>query len=134
MITATIKPKRAANPRDNPRLVKRWIVITPAMEVPIDVQVYRASTIGQTQRYAVYADVYIRHGTLQASGTGKAGHASVPYDQQSAAIARAIDAAGVQLWDNGKRLFIDQDGEQGTIQALGAICAALGIAEYRIIN
>ena len=129
MITATIKPKRAANPRDNPRLIVRYLVITPDMQTPIDLYVYRASTIGNTQRFAVYADVYIRHGTLQASGTGKAGSAPVPYDQARAAINAALNNAGIMFYADHLRLF-----EVPIPDAIRALCAALGLTEWRIIQ
>lgn len=123
MITATIKPKRAANPRDNPRLVKRWIVITPTMTTPIDLRVYTAQHLAK--RSAMYADLF----TDVCSGSGKAGSASVPYDQATAAALVAFDASGIQFWRNGARLF-----DLTVPEALRALCAALGIAEYRIIN
>lgn len=129
MITATIKPKRVANPRDNPRLIVRYLVITPDMQTPIDIHVYRASTIGNTQRFAVYADVFIRHGTLQASGTGKAGSAPVPYDQSTAAVNIALNNAGVLYHADQTRLF-----EVPIPDAIRALCATLGLTDWRIIQ
>ena len=129
MIHAKLNPKRAATPKANPRLLARYQVITPTMDVPIDIQVYRASTIGQTQRYAVYADVYIRHGPIQASGSGKAGSAPVPYDQATAAVNRALNAAGVLFYADRLRLF-----EVSIPDAIAAIAPALEIPQYRIIT
>jgi len=129
-LIAKINPKRAASPKPNPRLLQRYQVITPTMDVPIDIQVYRASTIGRTQRYAVYADVYIRHGQISASGSGKAGAVlPVQYDQATAAVNMALNNAGVLLYDDRRRLF-----ELPIEQAIAAICAALSIEVYRVIN
>lgn len=129
MISAKIRPRHAVTPRVNPRLIVRYQVITPDMAVPIDIQVYRASTIGNTQRFAVYADVYIRHGPIVASGTGKAGSAPVPYDQARVAINTALNNAGVLFYADRLRLF-----DAFIPEAIDALCAALGIETYRIIN
>jgi len=124
MTHAKLRPRHAANPRDNPHLIKRWIVITPDMQTPVDLRVYTAQHLAK--RSAVYADLF----TDICSGSGKAGYAKeTPYDQQTAAALRAFDAAGVQFWRGHTRQF-----DLSIPDALRALCAAMGIETYRIIN
>ena len=122
-------PRLAVNPRDNPRLIRRYLVITPDMLVPIDCRVYRANTAHDSQRAAVYADIWIQHGQVECSGSGKAGSAPMPYDQSSAAVDRAIAAAGITLHEGDRRAFCTH-----IPTALAALADALGLTQYRIIT
>lgn len=90
----------------------------------------------------VYASVWVHSPEFWISGTGRAG--GYGYHKESAAVAEALDSAGIKLFgsayhgrqevDMEKEAYIHGVGDAAIDLALLAIGAALGYKEFYIIK
>ena len=114
----------AVNYGDKKELIKTFNLITDELKEIITVRCYMGRSTGAS---AVYAAIWVNCGSIYTSGKGKAG--GYGYHKVSAAIAAAIESAGITL---------DTDiygvGDGAICAALKAIARALGFSNVLIVE
>ena len=109
---------------DNKELIRTYNVVTDALKEIITVRCYMGRSSSAS---VVYASIWINAHGIHTSGKGQAG--GYGYDKTSAAIAEAIESAGITL-DTG----ISGVGDCAIREALKAIARALGFSNVLIVE
>ena len=115
----------AVNYGDKKELIKTFNVVTDELKEIITVRCYIMGRSAGAS--AVYASVWINTSEVHTSGKGKAG--GYGYHKESAAVAEAIESAGITL-DTG----ISGVGDCAIREALKAIARALGFSNVLIVE
>ena len=114
----------AVNYKGQKELVKSYNVITDTLREIIMVRCY----IGRSASAStVYASIWINSPGYHSSGKGKA--SGYGYHKESAAIAEAIESAGISLDKD-----ISGVGDDAIYVALKAIARALGFSNVLIVE
>ena len=114
----------AINYGDKKELIKTFNVVTDGLKEVITVRCYMGRSANAS---TVYASVWINTSEVHTSGKGKAG--GYGYHKASAAIAAAIESAGITLDQS-----IDGVGDAAIEEALKAIASALGFSHVLIVE
>ena len=114
----------AVNYKGQKELVKSYNVITDTLREIIIARCYMGRSASAS---TVYASIWIQSSGIYTSGKGKAG--GYGYHKESAAIAEAIESAGITL-DTG----ISGVGDCAIREALKAIAHALGFSNVLIVE
>ena len=114
----------AINYGDKKELIKTFNVVTDGLKEVIKARCYMGRSANAS---TVYASVWINTSEVHTSGKGKAG--GYGYHKESAAIAAAIESAGITL-DTG----ISGVGDCAIREALKAIAHALGFSNVLIVE
>ena len=114
----------AVNYKGQKELVKSYNVITDTLQEIIMARCYMGRSASAS---TVYASVWIYSGGTHTSGKGKAG--GYGYHKESAAIAEAIESAGITLDAN-----ISGVGDCAIRDALTAIANALEFERVLIVE
>lgn len=117
----------AINYGDKKGLVNSWNVIVNSDDGLKNIITVRCYMGRSTNASTVYASIWVHSTDHQTSGTGKAG--GYGYHKESAAIAEAIESAGITL-DTG----ISGVGDCAIREALKAIARALGFSNVLIVE
>ena len=105
-------------------LIRTYNVVTDALKEIITVRCYMGRSANAS---TVYASVWINTSDVHTSGKGKAG--GYGYHKESAAIAEAMESAGVSLDTD-----ISGVGDGAIKEALSAIANALGFERVLIVE
>ena len=114
----------AVNYKGQNELVKSYNVITDTLQEIIIARCYMGRSANAS---TVYASIWIYSGGTHTSGKGKA--AGGGYHKESAAIAAAIESAGISLDTD-----ISGVGGGAICDALKAIASALGFSHVLIVE
>ena len=114
----------AINYGDKKELIKTFNVVTDGLKEVITVRCYMGRSANAS---TVYASVWINTSEVHTSGKGKAG--GYGYHKESAAIAAAIESAGISLDTD-----ISGVGDGAIKEALSAIANALGFERVLIVE
>ena len=114
----------AVNYGDKKELTKTFNVVTDGLKEVITVRCYMGRSANVP---TVYASVWINTSEVHTSGKGKAG--GYGYHKESAAIAAAIESAGIALDTD-----ISGVGNSAILDALTAIANALGFERVLIVE
>jgi hypothetical protein len=114
----------AVNYGDKKELTKTFNVVTDGLKEVITVRCYMGRSANAS---TVYASVWINTSEVHTSGKGKAG--GYGYHKESAAIAAAIESAGISLDTD-----ISGVGDGAIKEALSAIANALGFERVLIVE
>jgi hypothetical protein len=114
----------AVNYKGQKELVKSYNVITDTLREIIIARCYMGRSASAS---TVYASIWIQSSGIYTSGKGKAG--GYDYHKESAAIADAIESAGITLDAN-----ISGVGGGAIEDALKAIASALGFSHVLIVE
>ena len=114
----------AVNYKGQKELVKSYNVITDTLREIIIARCYMGRSASAS---TVYASIWIQSSGIYTSGKGKAG--GYGYHKESAAIADAIESAGITLDAN-----ISGVGGGAIEDALKAIASALGFSHVLIVE
>ena len=114
----------AVNYKGQKELVKSYNVITDTLREIIIARCYMGRSASAS---TVYASIWIQPSGIYTSGKGKAG--GYGYHKESAAIADAIESAGITLDAN-----ISGVGGGAIEEALKAIASALGFSHVLIVE
>ena len=114
----------AVNYKGQKELVKSYNVITDTLREIIIARCYMGRSASAS---TVYASIWIQSSGIYTSGKGKAG--GYGYHKESAAIAAAIESAGISL---DKDIF--GVGDDAIYVALKAIARALGFSNVLIVE
>ena len=114
----------AVNYGDKKELIKTFNVVTDGLKEVITVRCYMGRSANAS---TVYASVWINTSEVHTSGKGKAG--GYGYHKESAAIAAAIESAGISLDTD-----ISGVGDGAIKEALSAIANALGFERVLIVE
>lgn len=114
----------AVNYKGQKELVKSYNVITDTLQEIIMARCYMGRSASTS---TVYASIWIYSGGTHTSGKGKA--AGGGYHKESAAIAAAIESAGISLDTD-----ISGVGDGAICDALEAIARALGFSNVLIVE
>ena len=105
-------------------MIRTYNVITDGLKEVITVRCYMGRSANAS---TVYASVWINTSEVHTSGKGKAG--GYGYHKESAAIAAAIESAGISLDTD-----ISGVGDGAIKEALSAIANALGFERVLIVE
>ena len=105
-------------------LIRTYNVVTDALKEIITVRCYMGRSSSAS---VVYASIWINSPGYHSSGKGKA--SGYGYHKESAAIAAAIESAGITLDQS-----IDGVGDAAIEEALKAIASALGFSHVLIVE
>ena len=105
-------------------MIRTYNVITDTLKEVITARCYMGRSASAS---TVYASIWINASDVHTSGKGKAG--GYGYHKESAAIAEAIESAGIELSKN-----ISGVGEGAIHEALKAIAEALGFSNVLIVE
>ena len=114
----------AVNYKGQKELVKSYNVITDTLREIIMARCYMGRSASAS---TVYASIWINASDVHTSGKGKAG--GYGYHKESAAIAAAIESAGIALDTD-----ISGVGNSAILDALTAIANALGFERVLIVE
>ena len=114
----------AVNYGDKKELTKTFNVVTDGLKEVVTVRCYKGRSASAS---TVYASIWINASGIYTSGKGKAG--GYGYHKESAAIAEAIESAGITLDAN-----ISGVGDGAIYEALKAIARALGFSNVLIVE
>ena len=114
----------AINYKGEKELMKTFNVVTDTLKEIITVRCYMGRSSSAS---TVYASIWINASGIYTSGKGKAG--GYGYHKESAAIAEAIESAGITLDAN-----ISGVGDGAICAALEAIARALGFSNVLIVE
>ena len=114
----------AVNYGDKKELIKTFNLITDELKEIITVRCYMGRSASAS---TVYASIWVNAPDIHTSGKGKAG--GYGYHKESAAIAEAIESAGITLDAN-----ISGVGDCAIRDALTAIANALGFERVLIVE
>ena len=114
----------AVNYGDKKELIKTFNVVTDGLKEVITVRCYMGRSANAS---TVYASVWINTSEVHTSGKGKAG--GYGYHKASAAIAAAIESAGIGLSKD-----ISGVGNGAIHEALGAIAESMGYSKFLIVE
>ena len=114
----------AVNYGDKKELTKTFNVVTDGLKEVVTVRCYKGRSASAS---TVYASIWINTSGIYTSGKGKAG--GYGYHKESAAIAEAIESAGITLDAD-----ISGVGDGAIHEALGAIAEALGFSNVLIVE
>ena len=114
----------AINYGDKKELIKTFNVVTDGLKEVITVRCYMGRSASAS---TVYASIWIQSSGIYTSGKGKAG--GYGYHKESAAIAEAIESAGIMLDTD-----ISGVGNSAIRDALTAIANALGFERVLIVE
>ena len=114
----------AVNYKGQKELVKSYNVITDTLQEIIMARCYMGRSANAS---TVYASVWINTSEVHTSGKGKAG--GYGYHKESAAIAAAIESAGITLDTD-----ISGVGDGAIKESLEAIASALGFSNVLIVE
>ena len=114
----------AINYGDKKELIKTFNVVTDGLKEVIKARCYMGRSANAS---TVYASVWINTSEVHTSGKGKAG--GYGYHKESAAIAAAIESAGISLDTD-----ISGVGDGAIKEALSAIANALGFERVLIVE
>ena len=105
-------------------LIRTYNVITDGLKEIITARCYMGRSASAS---TVYASIWINASGIYTSGKGKAG--GYGYHKESAAIAEAIESAGITLDQS-----IDGVGDGAIEEALKAIASSLGFSNVLIVE
>ena len=114
----------AINYGDKKKLIKTFNVVTDGLKEVIKARCYMGRSASAS---TVYASIWINASGIYTSGKGKAG--GYGYHKESAAIAEAIESAGISLDKD-----ISGVGDDAIYVALKAIARALGFSNVLIVE
>lgn len=114
----------AVNYKGQKELVKSYNVITDTLREIIIARCYMGRSASAS---TVYASIWIQSSGIYTSGKGKAG--GYGYHKESAAIAEAMESAGVSLDSD-----ISGVGDGAIREALRAIAEAIGFSKVLIVE
>ena len=114
----------AVNYGDKKELIKTFNVVTDGLKEVITVRCYMGRSANAS---TVYASIWVNAPDIHTSGKGKAG--GYGYHKESAAIAAAIESAGIGLSKD-----ISGVGNGAIYVALKAIARALGFSNVLIVE
>ena len=107
-------------------LVSSWSVVGKIKEELREIVTVRCYMGRSRNASKVYAAIWVNGAGIYTSGKGSAG--GYGYHKISTAVGRAIESAGIELYDNpyGVQQYIDGVGDKAIEEAIMAIAKAAG--------